>query len=47
MFYQVRGDFELTTIEMQDRRDPNNKTPWTSVPFPAPTETTSTPTTTP
>ncbi|WP_206435735.1 hypothetical protein [Actinobaculum sp. 352] len=47
LFYEVRGDFELTDIEMQDRRDPNNKTPWTSVPFPAPTETTSTPTTTP
>ncbi|AWE43129.1 hypothetical protein [Actinobaculum sp. 313] len=47
LFYQVRGDFELTTIEMQDMRDPNNKTPWTSVPYPAPTETTSTPTTTP
>ncbi|AWE43121.1 MULTISPECIES: hypothetical protein [unclassified Actinobaculum] len=47
LFYQVRGDFELTTIEMQDTRDPNNKTPWTEVPYPAPTETTSTPTTTP
>ncbi|WP_206435720.1 hypothetical protein, partial [Actinobaculum sp. 352] len=47
LFYQVRGDFDLTTIEMQDMRDPNNETPWTSVPFPAPTETTSTPTTTP
>ncbi|WP_125482374.1 hypothetical protein [Actinobaculum sp. 313] len=47
LFYEVEGDFELTTIEMQDMRDPNNETPWTSVPFPAPTETTSTPTTTP
>ncbi|WP_125482502.1 hypothetical protein [Actinobaculum sp. 313] len=45
LFYEVEGDFELTTIEMQDRRDPQNKTPWTEVPFPQPTNTT--PTSTP
>ncbi|RTE47662.1 DUF4352 domain-containing protein [Actinobaculum sp. 352] len=47
LFYQVRGDFELTTIEMQDKRDRDNPTPWTEVPYPQPANATPTPTTTP
>jgi len=47
LFYEVRGDFELTIIEMQDKRDRDNPTPWTEVPYPQPTGTTPTPTTTP
>jgi len=40
LFYEVAGDFELTGIDMQDRRDLNNPTPWTEVPYPQPTNTT-------
>jgi len=47
LFYEVRGDFELTGIDMCDERDYDNPTPWTEVPYPQPTEPTPTPTTTP
>jgi len=47
LFYEVAGDFELTGIDMQDRRDLNNPTPWTEVPYPQPANTTPTPTSTP
>ena len=45
LFYEVRGDFELTGIDMRDERDRDNPTPWTEVPYPQPTG--ATPTTTP
>ncbi|AWE42605.1 MULTISPECIES: hypothetical protein [unclassified Actinobaculum] len=44
LFYQVRGDFELTGIDMRDERDRDNPTLWTEVPYPQPTNTTPTPT---
>ncbi|WP_206435723.1 DUF4352 domain-containing protein, partial [Actinobaculum sp. 352] len=47
LFYEVRGDFKLTGIDMRDERDYDNPTPWTEVPYPQPTNTTPTPTTTP